>query len=94
MTRTVPYAAKVRVRGLVQGVSFRASLARFASDAGVRGWVRNLPDGSVEAVVQGDREAVLEVVRWARRGPPRARVERVELHEVPPRDLHGFRIAE
>lgn len=94
MTKASIYAARIRVRGLVQGVSFRASFARVASDLGVRGWVKNLPDGSVEAFVQGEKYAVMEMVRWSRRGPPRARVEKVDLEEVTPRDFYGFRITD
>lgn len=86
------YAAHIRVRGLVQGVSFRASLARVASEHGVKGWVKNTPDGSVEAHVEGDKEAVLQVLGWARRGPPRARVDRIDMASVEPREYHGFRI--
>ncbi len=92
MTRPAVYAAHIRVRGLVQGVSFRASFARVASELGVRGWVKNKPDGSVEAHVEGDRGAVLQVVSWARHGPPRARVDRVDVEPVRPREYHGFRI--
>ena len=70
---------QIRVRGRVQGVGFRYALRREAQRARVRGWVRNRHDGSVEAVMQGEADAVARVVAWARRGPPGARVE--ELHE-------------
>jgi acylphosphatase len=67
-----------QVRGLVQGVGFRWFVSRRADQLGLRGWVRNLRDGSVEVVAQGP-ESVLEVMHEAlRRGPPGARVERVE----------------
>jgi len=71
--------AYLRIYGLVQGVFFRATMRDVARRLGVAGWVRNMPDGSVEAVVEGPREAVEEVIRWAHRGPPAARVERVEV---------------
>ena len=78
-----PLRVHLRVYGLVQGVFFRANMQRVARRHGVRGWVRNLPDGSVEAVLEGPRRAVEEVVKWALRGPRRARVEKL-VAEVEP----------
>lgn len=69
----------LRIYGRVQGVFFRANMRSVAERLGVKGWVRNLPDGSVEAVLEGPRDKVEEVVRWASRGPPLARVDRVEV---------------
>ena len=80
------------VHGRVQGVWFRGSTEDAARAAGVCGWVRNLPDGCVEAVFEGAPEAVLALVTFCRRGPPQARVERVELFEEPPEGLRGFRV--
>jgi len=82
------------VRGRVQGVSYRASLRDRALDAGVDGWVRNLDDGSVEALLQGEEPDVRRVVDWARVGPPAAEVSDVseEAQEGYPR-LSGFRVA-
>ena len=71
--------AHLRIYGLVQGVFFRSSMRRIALKLGLTGWVRNLPDGSVEAVVEGPKDKVEELIRWAHRGPPLARVERVEV---------------
>ena len=88
----MPSAFRVKIRGLVHGVSFRASMARLAADSGVRGWVRNLPDGSVEAFLEGDERNVQRVIDWARVGPPRARVDRVDVQPVPPRNHRDFRI--
>ena len=71
--------AHLLVRGKVQGVFFRANMRSLALELGVKGWVRNLPDGrSVEAVLEGERSAVERVICWALRGPPLARVR--ELH--------------
>lgn len=66
------------IEGHVQGVYFRASIAAEAERLGVAGWVRNLRDGRVEALVQGPAEAVAALTQWAHRGPPRARVTRVQ----------------
>jgi acylphosphatase len=88
----VATAVRVRIRGLVHGVSFRASMATLASEVGVRGWVRNLPDGSVEAFLEGDEKKVKKVLDWARLGPPRARVDRVDVDVAVPRNHRDFRI--
>lgn len=71
------------ISGKVQGVSYRASMdsqAR-AVPSGLRGWVRNLPDGRVEALIQGQRQAVLELVKWSHKGPSGAQVSDVEAKE-------------
>ncbi|MEM2881995.1 MAG: acylphosphatase [Candidatus Bathyarchaeia archaeon] len=71
--------AHVFVSGLVQGVFFRHETARRAIRLGVRGWVRNLPDGRVEAVFEGGRESVEKLVEFCRHGPPGAIVEDLEV---------------
>jgi len=71
---------RVRIRGVVQGVGYRASLARQARQLDIRGWVRNRVDGSVEATIQGPALDVEALLDWCRRGPPAARVDSVE-HE-------------
>jgi acylphosphatase len=73
---------RLSIRGRVQGVWFRESMRREAERLAVRGWVCNRLDGSVEAVVQGPREAVGEIVRWAHRGPEDARVSGVDITEA------------
>ena len=85
-------AVRVKIKGLVHGVSFRSSMAQVASDFGVRGWVRNVPDGSVEAFLEGDERNVKRVLDWAKLGPPRARVDRLEVEVTSPRNHHDFRI--
>lgn len=72
--------AHLYIRGKVQGVFFRQSMREVAARNGVRGWVRNRSDGrTVEAVLEGPRDAVAKVIEWARVGPPGARVEDVEV---------------
>ena len=85
-------AVHVRFTGLVHGVMFRATLASVASENGVKGWVRNLADGSVEAILEGEERAVGHVLDWANRGPPRARVDSVKKEKVRVRNLRGFKI--
>lgn len=85
--------AHVWVSGRVQGVFFRAHTKELADRLGLTGWVRNLPDGRVEAVFEGEEEAVREAVEWCRRGPPLALVERVEVrYEQPTGEFRDFRI--
>jgi acylphosphatase len=68
----------LQISGRVQGVNYREAMRRECERLGVTGWVRNRGDGSVEAVVQGSAASVEAVVAWARRGPPAARVDRVQ----------------
>lgn len=72
----------LQITGRVQGVWFRESMRREAERLGVDGWVRNRPDGSVEAVVQGTDDAIAALVAWAKKGPPLAHVDRVDLSET------------
>jgi len=69
----------VFVSGLVQGVFYRQNAKRVADSLGLRGWITNLRDGRVEAVIEGPEERVREMVEWMKKGPPMARVERVEV---------------
>lgn len=75
-------AVRVKVYGKVQGVFFRSSMKEVADRLGVDGWVKNMSDGTVEAVVAGEEEKVREVVEWCRRGPPLAKVTKVETYVV------------
>ena len=78
------------VHGRVQGVFFRDSVQRLAERLGVSGWVRNNWDGTVEAVLEGDREGVDRVVGFMREGPRGARVDHVEVADEEPEGLTGF----
>lgn len=78
-----PVRVHLRIYGRVQGVFFRATMREVATHYGVNGWVRNVPDGSVEAELEGPRRAVEEVVKWALRGPPAARVEKLVAEFLP-----------
>lgn len=78
------------VHGIVQGVGYRYACAREAQRLGVRGSVRNEPDGTVVVVAEGDASAVQSLVAWARQGPAHASVQRVDVVEEPPGDLTGF----
>lgn len=83
---------RVIVRGRVQGVFFRDSTRRQASSRGVSGWVTNRSDGAVEAVFEGESEAVESLVRFAREGPRGADVEDVEVVDEEPEGLSGFEV--
>ena len=84
--------ARVRVSGRVQGVFFRAETQDRARSLGLDGWVRNAPDGTVEAVFEGDPERVESMVAWCRRGPRGAEVDDVEVVREEPRDEQGFSV--
>jgi len=83
---------RVVVHGRVQGVFFRDSCERMATSVGVSGWVRNRNDGAVEAVFEGESEAVDRMVAWCRQGPRRSDVERVEVFDEEPAGESGFRV--
>lgn len=72
----------LKIFGEVQGVYFRESMRQKCMHIGVTGWVRNLKDGSVEAVVQGEEILVNEIIQWAHHGPPTAKVEKVLIEEA------------
>jgi len=84
--------AHVFISGRVQGVWFRASTRDKAEELSLNGWVRNLPDGRVEAVFEGDDKAVDEMVEWCHYGPPMARVDTVDIEYEKPQGERAFRI--
>lgn len=80
------------MHGRVQGVGFRQDALRRARSLDVGGFVRNRPDGTVEAAFEGPRDRVESMVEWCRHGPPGARVDEVEVAAEPPRGERGFRL--
>lgn len=84
-------ARRAVVSGRVQGVGFRAFAQRAARETGVRGWVRNLPDGSVETAVEGEEKAVRDYLEKIRRGPLVGRVSSMTVEEL---DAQGFQLFE
>ena len=82
----------VKVHGRVQGVFFRAWAAEQAYELGITGWVRNCPDGSVEAHIAGEEQAVAKMIEQLRQGPPSAMVDRLDADEVPPEDSTTFEV--
>ncbi|MGH3316332.1 MAG: acylphosphatase [Nocardioidaceae bacterium] len=83
---------RVVVHGRVQGVLFRDSCLQQATVHEVSGWVRNRADGAVEAVFEGEREAVETLTAWCRRGPRHAQVERIDVAEEQPTGERGFEV--
>jgi len=85
--------AHVYVSGWVQGVFYRWNAKELAKELRLNGWVRNLPDGRVEAVFEGEKNEVEQIIDWCKNGPPGARVSRVEVTwEDPREESGGFRI--
>ena len=84
-------AARLRITGRVQGVGYRAWALQMAARLGLRGWVRNRSDGSVEALVVGEEEAVAAMIEACRDGPPAARVSEVAVSDAADDGSQGFR---
>ncbi|MBM3296287.1 MAG: acylphosphatase [Candidatus Aminicenantes bacterium] len=85
--------ARVLVSGIVQGVFFRDHTRRWAGELGLRGWVRNLRDGRVELTVEGSEESIQALLASLRKGPPRGRVDGLEVSREPFRgEFSDFRI--
>jgi acylphosphatase len=81
--------AHLTISGRVQGVWYRGSMQEEAHRLGIAGWVRNRPDGTVEAEIEGEPETIEELVAWARRGPRGARVTDVDVQWLEPRGERG-----
>lgn len=84
--------ARVRVHGRVQGVFFRAETRDRARSLGLAGWVRNCPDGSVEAVFEGDRARVQSMVDWCGRGPSGASIDSLDVEWEQPTGEDAFSV--
>ena len=84
----------IYVSGIVQGVFFRANAVHKAEQLGITGWVKNLPDGRVELIAEGEADRVDRMVSWCKTGSPGSTVKRVDVEVLPCRDeFKGFRIA-
>lgn len=81
---------RIFVSGKVQGVYYRASTAKKAKELGLKGWVKNMPDGRVELVAEGSAEALAELQRWCWQGPALAKVERVFAEHLPHQGYRDF----
>lgn len=85
-------ARNVVISGRVQGVFFRDTMRRRAASRGIAGWVRNRPDGTVQAHLEGPPDAVAELVLWCRSGPRGAEVEDLEVTVAEPEGADGFAV--
>lgn len=84
---------EVFVSGRVQGVFFRQNIQRKARSLGLNGWVRNLPDGKVEALFEGEKEIIKEMIKWIEKGPFLSRVDDLKINWLKAQgDLEGFQI--
>lgn len=83
---------QIRVTGKVQGVFYRASTKTMADGLGVKGWVKNEPDGSVLIEAEGTKDKLIDLMTWCRKGPVHAEVTNVERIEVDLKHYHGFLI--
>ncbi len=84
--------AHVYVSGKVQGVNFRGALQEEAENQGLNGWVRNLQDGRVEAIFEGDSETVRQMIEWCESGPSSADVDDVSVEQESPEGVSGFEV--
>ena len=75
----------IYVSGIVQGVFFRKNTRKMALQLGVTGWVRNLLDGRVEAIIEGEKEQVEKLIQWCKEGPPRAKVTSFDVYQKKPK---------
>ncbi len=83
---------KIRITGMVQGVGFRYTAAREAGRLGIKGYVKNMRDGSVCIEAEGEKAEMDEFVRWCRTGPRHGYVDEVEIDSLPPANFKEFRI--
>ncbi len=84
--------AKLKIFGRVQGVFFRDHTQEKAKELGVVGWVRNMPDGTVEALIEGSADAIEQMIAWCHQGPSSAQVEKVEVEWMDAEGCEGFEV--
>jgi len=92
MTQDATIRAHVWISGKVQGVGYRLSTQQQARKAGVSGWVKNLPDGGVEAVFEGEKDAVEQMIQWSHYGPSAAVVKNVDVEYETAQGLSEFQV--
>ena len=80
------------IKGRVQGVFYRASSKKMADQLGLAGWVRNLPDEGVEAVLEGEEDKITKMIDWCQQGPPLAEVDRLTSYQEKEKGLKEFKI--
>lgn len=85
----MPVKAKLKIHGRVQGVFYRQSTREKARELGLSGWVKNMPDGTVEALAAGPETEVNQLIAWCRQGPAYARVEKVDVQMMDDSDAAG-----
>lgn len=85
-------AVHIVVHGRVQGVCFRASTQSRATELGLKGWVRNRPEGTVEIHAEGEKKALESFVEWCRQGPPAARVDQLDANPAIPEAMPHFKV--
>lgn len=83
---------RLTIKGKVQGVYYRATAKDAATQLGITGWVRNLPDGNVEITATAEESVLKQFIQWCRQGPPRAMVNEVIVQEMEFEAFNGFRI--
>lgn len=83
---------RITVKGKVQGVYYRASAKNKASELGITGWIRNLPDDNVEITATASEDILQKFIIWCKQGPPKARVDKVIVEELNSQEFNGFRI--
>ena len=82
----------IRIQGVVQGVFFRDSTKKKADELGIKGLVRNEPDGSVYLEAEGEEQSLRQFIAWCHQGPPRAEVQKIDLREGEPKYFSRFLI--
>jgi acylphosphatase len=83
---------RLTIKGKVQGVFYRATAKDVAGLLGIKGWVRNLPDNSVEITATATEDTLQKFINWCKQGPPKAKVDDVTVEELSPEEFNGFRI--